>query len=312
MENANAFAGRDICRYQHRAMATLYEIMVAGESPEFAEQAAYAAFHEIDRIELELSRYLPNSDISRINNLEPGGSVRVGLDAFQCLQIGVTCWKETGGAFDATVGALMDCWIGKERTLLHPSSDSIERARIRTGMELIRLNEPSCEVGVSDHVPQIDLGAVGKGYAVDRAGELLQEWGIASALVHAGMSSVLAWGDAPECVGWPVTLSAPGDSAKLLQKVFLKDRSLSGSGIRRGLHIMNPRTARPVQSRRAAWVCESSAARSDAISTACMIMTHEEIARYCTAHKQLWVMIIDEGAEGRPEDIVTFGLLNAV
>jgi len=95
-------------RFQHRAMATMFEIMITEEELTFAEGAARAAFDEIDRIEQELSRYSPNSDVTRINNLDPHGSVRIGLDAFQCLRLSVRYWGETGGAFDVTVGSLME------------------------------------------------------------------------------------------------------------------------------------------------------------------------------------------------------------
>jgi len=301
------FGGGEICRYQHRAMATIFEVMIAGEDPAFAEQAAFAAFEEINRLEHELSRYLPNSDVSRINNLMPHGSVRLGLDAFECLRIAAECSMETGGAFDVTSGTLLDCWIGKDKALLHPTPDQIAFARSRTGMALFNLNESTCEVGVSEVVPWIDLGAIGKGYAVDKAIELLREWGVGGALVHGGVSSVYAFGDSAEGSGWPVTLSYPGGEAEVLEKVALRDRSLGGSGIRKGMHIIDPRTALPVQSRRAAWVCADSATRSDALSTACMIMTHEEIERLCATHPEVWAVIVEVGEDGHPDEVIRFG-----
>jgi thiamine biosynthesis lipoprotein len=139
--NAEYSGHRDILEYQHAAMATMFSVMIAGEDSAFAEQAAMAAFQEIDRLEQELSRYIPTSDISRINNLMPHGCACIGLDAFQCLQIASQCWTETGGAFDITVGALKDCWIGKDRSLLHPPPEEVRRARSRTGMGLLALRE---------------------------------------------------------------------------------------------------------------------------------------------------------------------------
>jgi len=305
--NAEYSGHRDILEYQHAAMATMFSVMIAGEDSAFAEQAAMAAFQEIDRLEQELSRYIPTSDISRINNLMPHGSACIGLDAFQCLQIASQCWTETGGAFDVTVGALKDCWIGKDRSLLHPPSEEVQRARSRTGMGLLALRELTYEVHVGELSPCVDLGAIGKGYAVDRASGLLREWGVGSALVHGGGSSVFAFGDSPEGSGWPVTLSAPGGEGAMLEKVRLRDRSLGGSGIGRGMHIIDPRSAEPVRSRRAAWVCSDSAARSDALSTACMVLTHAEIEQYCAAHPETWAMVVEVGEDGRSGAAVRFG-----
>jgi thiamine biosynthesis lipoprotein len=294
-------------RYRHRAMATLFEVMIAGEDPGFAEKAAFAAFQEIDRLERELSRYLPNSDIARINNLPPHGSLRVGLDAFGCLQLGLQYREETGGAFDVTLGALVDCWVGKDKSLLHPSSAEIERARERSGRNRLELDEATVTVHVHDPTPLVDLGAIGKGYAVDRAVELLKDWGVESALVHGGTSSAYAFGEYPNGHGWPVTLSNPENGSEVLQTVFLQRQSLGGSGIKKGLHIINPRTARTVRGRRAAWVCSGSAAESDAVSTACMVMTRAEIKEYCGRHPATWAAIVEEGTCGSADELLRFG-----
>ena len=144
-------------RFQHRAMATMFEIMIAEEEFTFAEGAARAAFEEIDRIEQELSRYSPNSDITRINNLDPHGSVRIGLDAFQCLRLSVRYRDETGGAFDVTVGSLMECWVAKDKSLRHPTADEIARAVERTGMGSLAFDEDTMTARVGVAVPFIDL-----------------------------------------------------------------------------------------------------------------------------------------------------------
>jgi thiamine biosynthesis lipoprotein len=295
--------GEGFRRFHHRAMATVFEIMIAGEDPAFSAGAARAAFEEIDRLEQDLSRYSGNSDITRINNLPPGGSVCVGLDTFTCLRLSRRYWEETRGAFDITLGALMQCWLGKDLSLLHPSPEDVERAKARSGMQLLELDDETMKVRVQDSVPIVDLGAVGKGYAVDQAAGLLKDWGITSALVHGGTSSVFGFGEYAAGEGWPVTLSHPLNPSEVLEKVFLKGEGLGGSGTRKGRHIIDPRRAAPVEGRRAAWVSSESATKSDAFSTACMIMTREEIAGIIAADLHSWAMVV----EGETGEIVRFG-----
>jgi thiamine biosynthesis lipoprotein len=309
MSDATINVMEGVHRFQHRAMATIFEIMVANEGRSYAEQAAVAVFQEIDRLEQELSRYLPNSEISRINNLKGGEAVQASLDAFACLRLSLQYWKETGGAFDVSLGALMDCWVGKNKSLLHPSPQEVERARARCGMDRLVLDESKMTVHVREGPVQIDLGAIGKGYAVDRGVELLKEWGITSALVHGGASSVLAFGDSPSGSGWPITLSSPQNPAEVLQHSPLRDQALGGSGVKKGRHIIDPRRGQPVGQRRAAWVCSDSAAGSDAISTAFMVMGQEEIDAFVKAHHGMWAVTIEEDPATGVERVFRFGVI---
>jgi thiamine biosynthesis lipoprotein len=141
-------------------------------------------------------------------------------------------------------------------------------------------------------VPFLDLGAIGKGYAVDRAVELLKEWGVRSALVHGGTSSVYAFGHLAGNAGWQVTLSDPDRPEDVIEKILLVEAGLGGSGIKKGRHIIDPRRARPIKGRRAAWVISESAARSDALSTACMVMTEEETRALITGDVHLRAVVL--------------------
>ena len=288
-------------RFHHRAMATVFEIMIAEEEPAFAGGAARAAFEEIDRIEQELSRYSANSDIARINNLEPHGSTRVGLNTFECLRLSVLYWEETGGAFDVTLGSLMECWVAQDKSLRHPTPDEVAKAVERTGMASLELDAASMAVRVGESVPLVDLGAIGKGYAVDRAVELLKEWGVRSALIHGGTSSVFAFGRLGGEPGWPVTLSDPEQTSEVIERVVLSESGLGGSGIKKGRHIIDPRRGVPVDGRRAAWVISESAARSDALSTACMVMTEAEVRAMIGLDNRLRAVVVGGRAGGGGE-----------
>ena len=279
-----------VLRYRHHAMATVFELMIAGEDEPFAAGAASEAFALIDRLEQDLSRFLPNSDISRINNLEAGGSALVSADTFECLRLSALFHRETGGAFDITLGAFKE--PGALKSHQTADRDPIKDTVTRTGMDEIDLEDEAMSVHLRGAAVQIDLGAVGKGYAVDRAAELLMEWGVGSALVHGGTSSVYGFGDYRHSSGWPVTLSHPSHG-EIIEKAILNERGLGGSGIAKGAHIIDPRSGAPAEARQAAWVFSESACRSDALSTACMILSQDEIARLIASDPRLRAIIVE-------------------
>jgi thiamine biosynthesis lipoprotein len=267
-------------RFSHKAMATVFEVIILYDDADYAQQAAGAAFDELDRLEAELSRFIANSDISRINNLGVNQSLQIGLAAFECLQLCARIYAETGGAFDVTIGS---------------------------GMELIKLNESRHTVQLADASITIDLGGIGKGYAVDRMAGLLCEWDIDAALIHSGASSVFAYGAPNSMKGWPVTLSNPANHKQILARLQLKNRAFSGSGLQKGAHIIDPRRGRPVEGRCAAWACATDAATADALSTAFMVMTPEEIEQYCLQHPDVQALIVTEEKGGEKDKILWFG-----
>ena len=217
---------RDVRRFSHEAMASVFEVHAVHPDQLYASQAAHAAFDLVDRLEGELSRFLPNSDIARVNRLAPGASTRVSPSTMECLVIARHVFDLTGGAFDVSIG---------------------------TGLRSLGLDVDDFLVRATKGGVRIDLGGIGKGYAVDRMADLLEEWGIESALVHGGFSSVLALGAPPGRDGWPLTLSEPGAS-RVLGRLSVRQTALGASGLRKGDHIVDPRTGKPVRGRRAAWV----------------------------------------------------------
>ncbi len=282
----------DVHRFSHQAMATTFEVVVQHEDRAYAQQAARAAFDELDRIEGELSRYLETSDVTRINHLPAGQPVQLGLDTFECLATSAEVHAQTGGAFDVTVGFLVDCWLDEDKKPKTPSHEELQFAREHTGMHLILFDEPTHAVALTKSPVRIDLGGVGKGYGVDRMAEMLREWSIDRALIHGGFSSVLAM-DAPRGTkAWPVTLSHPNNRNRTLARLELERIAVSGSGVEKGRHIIDPRIARPVEGKLAAWSMAPDAARADALSTAFMVMTPEEIEDYCVDHATVRGLLI--------------------
>ena len=310
-----------IRRFSHEAMATTFEVFIVHEDAQYAQQAAWGAFDELDNIEAEISRFVENSDISRINNLTANKPLPVGLAAFECLQISARIYDETNGAFDVTVGHLLSCWLSENKTARTPSEKELEFARQHTGTDLLKLNEtdhtvelltpPLGGAGLTSPV-QIDLGGMGKGYAVDKMAELLRDWSIDTALIHAGYSSVLAFGCPSGTKGWPVTLSNPRNRKETLAFLNLRDRALSGSGLQKGRHIIDPRTRQPVKGKLAAWASASTATTADALSTAFMVMSPDGVEQYCHDHPDTLAMVILEKSdkEKQRDNILRFGQWN--
>lgn len=296
-------------RFSHEAMATTFEVFILHPDTHYAEQAAWAAFDELDRLEQQLSRFIENSDISRINILAANQPLQLGLAAFECLQLSARIHTKTNGAFDITVGTLMDCWPNNDKTIRSPSKEQLNLARRRTGMHLIELNEPHHTVQLLTCPVRIDLGGIGKGYAIDKMAELLGDWSIDTALISGGYSSALALDAPPGKNGWPVTLSNPAADRQTLARLHLENRALSGSGLRKGLHIIDPHTAQPVKAKRAAWSSAPTAAAADALSTAFMVMSPEQIKQYCERHSDVLAMIIvhEESKKKQEDKILHFG-----
>jgi len=275
----------------------------------YARQAAAAAFDEVDRLEGELSRFIENSDISRVNNLPANQPLRLGLDAFECLQLSCRIYVETNGAFEITIGSLLNCWRNEDGTPRTPSQKELNLARQHTGAHLLQLDESEHTVRLLASQVQVDLGGIGKGYAVDRVAELLREWSIETALISGGYSSVLALNAPAGTKGWPLTLSNPDNRKQILARPCLQGQALSGSGIQKGQHIIDPRTAQPVKNKRAAWASASNAATADALSTAFMVMNPDEIGQYCLRHPDVLAMIMleSESKDAQKDKILHFG-----
>lgn len=259
-------------RFAHEAMACTWEVLIDADSRQYAANAAQAAFDEIDRLEQTLSRFIPHSDIGRINALSARQSVQVGIEAIDCLELAAQVSAMTGGAFDVTFASRVD--------------------RASVGEPLLHVDRASRRVFVSADGVVVDLGALGKGYAVDQAVAVLREWGIERGLVHSGQSSVFALGGAVQ--GWKVALRDPRDHARTLGHVWLRDASLSGSGvaIHRG-HIIDPRSGHAGQTPPGSWAVAPSAALSDALSTAFMLLPGREIEAICARHPGVGGVVFD-------------------
>ena len=295
-------------RFQHRAMATQFEIRCTCADGNYAGQAARAAFDAVDRLERQLSRFIENSDVTRINHLSVGESTIVAYETMQCLVLASLMYAETRGAFDISLGT------GFETLELSPA-EFVVRRHPATLMELRRDVSQPADQGLGSVT--LDLGAIGKGYAVDRAADVLEDWEVEQVLIDAGSSSVLALDPPAGADGWPLTLSDPSGTGVVFATIPARQRALGASGVRKTDHIVDPRTLAPVRSRVAAWVSapravlaaigrlagveDSAAAVADALSTAFMISPADQIAACCENHPGLEAWILEDALAHFPD-----------
>lgn len=249
-------------RFTYDAMACTFGLSVLHAERRYAEQVAQAAFDELVRLEQLLSRFVLNSDIAQLNRLTPGQAIRVSPETLACLQLAAEMYAATEGAFDIAYRS--------------------RRQAATVPMGQLVFDPAAHAVGVTGGRVDLDLGAVGKGYAVDRLVALLREWHVDAALVDSGQSTVYAVGQPPDAVTWTVSLRDPRDQQTVLREVTLHGAALSGSGqaLHNG-HIIDPRTGVSAAAAIGAWAIAPTAALSDALSTALMILPLDQAAQLC-------------------------------
>ncbi len=256
------------------SMACTYAVDAYGADDAAVREAVTAAFDEVDRIDRLMSHYKPESPLSRLNREASTHAVTVDPELFDFIDEALRYSRESDGAFDITVGPLMKAWgffRGEGRV---PADGELTDLRRRVGFHHVVLNRRDRTIAFDRPGVELDLGGIAKGYAVDRAAGVLRQRGVVSALVSAGGSTILGVGAPPGESGWEVSLQDPLDAARIALKVRLKDRALSvaggseksfeSNGVKYS-HIMDPRTARPVQGILGVAVLASSGTAGDAL-----------------------------------------------
>lgn len=296
----------NVHRFSHAAMGAIFEISICHADGHYVGSASVEAFRLLDQLEHGLSRFIANSDISRISSLKIGESTRVSYETFACLQLCAEMYHLSRGVFDVTIGELYDCWLNSDKSLKSPTQQQVAAARRRAGWTHLSLDEKSYRVRMEGGPVRLDLGGFGKGYALDKMAELLTDWEITSFVLNGGQSSVL-FGDAPGDIGWPITISDPFDGYRVLREFHLARIAIGGSGLGKGRHIIDPRTAQPLENERAAWALAPTAAIADGLSTTFMLLSLAEIADLCAHNPDCSAIIRQKNVEPLAERLVYIG-----
>jgi thiamine biosynthesis lipoprotein len=288
------------------AMATTFAIALP-----FGTPAALArcedALAAIDAVEDTLTVYRADSLISRVNAHAHATPVPVPADVFDLLTLCAQLHTQTDGAFDAASGTLTKAWGFFRRQGQMPTAAALRTARAASGWRNVLLNPAERSVRLIVPGLELNFGSIGKGYALDQAGQVLRDWGTTSALLHGGASSVVAVGAAPhDPRGWRVGLLHPGRPDVALGQLWLRDQALGTSAAtfqhfthagRTFGHVLDPRRGWPAHGIASASVVAPTAALADALSTAFYVAGLPLAERYCAEHPDVGAVILPAESE---------------
>jgi thiamine biosynthesis lipoprotein len=307
-------------RVHRTAMACRFEVTL---SSGHARQvpAARRALDEADRIEATLTVFRDTSELTRVNRNAARAAVPVDQELFELLRSCRALSEATGGAFDITSTPLSRCWGFLRREGRLPAAGEIDAARSMVGAELVMLDEATQSVSFGREGVELNLGSIGKGYALGRMAQVLSDDGVTDALISAGGSSVFALGD---CAGdgWTIDVKSRQVASGPLAR--LKLRGLRGpakaghhvrgvalatsgageqfveiDGVRYG-HVIDPRTGWPARGVLSVSVIADDPAVADALSTAFLVGGAALAEAYCARHPETLILLTPDDGSARP------------
>ncbi|MCC6145116.1 MAG: FAD:protein FMN transferase, partial [Candidatus Hydrogenedentes bacterium] len=288
----------------HEAMATDFHFYMYGSAERLDEthlaMAGEAAFQVIDAIESEISSWRESSDTSLVNRNASIEAVPVGDYLWEVLEASRTAYDETGGAFDITVGPLLDLWRGAKKLGGWPAENELKQALAHVGLNHVAMVDHTVRFEMPGM--RLDFGGIGKGYALDKAAEVLRDRGVSQARIHGGTSTVLALGAPNGADGWTVEIPNPYNRTnEYIDEVVIRDEALSTSAPseaylndtgRKYGHIYDPRTGMPAEEVVSATAITPSGTMSDALSTAFFVLGITGTEAYCKAHPETRAILI--------------------
>ena len=302
--------------YKKNAMACEFELLFNLHQYKNASAVALNAFEMIDALEDQMTVYRPTSEVTYINEHAAKETVDVEAGLCDLLELSAVIHKETAGAFDITSWPLSELWGFSRRKGSVPHDDEIVSALEAVSGSCVELLEGG-KVKFSKPEIKINLGGIGKGFALDRVVEKIEAQSIENFVIHGGQSSVVARGKSLEADGenvWKVGLSHPVKPGVRLAEISLSDSALGTSGTgRQGFfhqgkrygHIIDPRTGWPTDHFLSTTVVCESAARADALATAFFVMQLDEIGKFCQDDESVKAIIVlnDSGRQQTPIEV---------
>lgn len=323
--------------FSHRAMACDFVVLVRDANQDLGHRSVadlvLDALESVDEIERRLTIYDANSEISTINAAAGKNPVRVSATTFAVLQHAVRLSEITGGAFDITAGPLIDAWGFTSRQGRKPTAVEITAARDLVGMGQMRLCAEQGTVELLEAGMRINLGAIGKGDAIDHLSHRLKSVGIKDFLIHAGQSSVLACGNQfePEDPddghgqarqhGWKVGIAHPTKPNRRIAGIWLLDAALATSGSgkqffhhqgKRHGHVIDPRTGQPAGDMLSLSIVTPQAVDADALATGLFVNGRDAARAFAETNDSIPLIMVSSGTRQDSVDVQTVGHWNWV
>lgn len=314
-ERTKPSAGNTV-RMSADAMACEFSVVMNPEDTAHFMTAS-DALEIIHQLEDQMTVYREDSELSDLNRTAYEGSVAVEPQLFELLLKAKEIGEQTQGAFDPTSGPLIALWRTCRQEGRIPSDKEIAECLSHTGLGHIQFDREQLTIRFDDPQAELNLGGIGKGYALDRAGQFLSKSGLENWLFSGGFSSLLARGEHRQLGGWPVGIRNPLFPEQPLGTILLKNRALStsGSGVqsfrhegKRYGHILDPRTGWPVEGMLSVTVLAPTAAEADALSTAFFVLGLEKAQEYCDNHPDVSSLLIPPPHRGRRLTPINCGL----
>ena len=308
-------AGDSPTRHEFRAvhMGTEWRIVLYAPDQSTAEKAGKAAFARVAELEMVMSDYNPKSELMKVctaNDSDPGKPIRISSDLFDVLKKANAVSSVSDGAFDITVGPLVKLWRVARKVKEKPTAQDLAAAKELLGFQLMMLDVKASTVTLAKAKMRLDLGGIGKGYAADKALEVLKEHGCPRALIAA--SGDITVGDAPpDKDGWEVEI-APITKDRPARKLTLVNQSVSTSGDLfqhveidgvRYSHLLDPKTGLGLTGRRSATVIAPKGWQADALTKVASVMEPAKALKVIEGYPGVAMFLVAKDSDQAKETV---------
>jgi thiamine biosynthesis lipoprotein len=265
-------------------MGTLATISAWGYDETSTSETVNRAFEAMEKVDQLMSNYKPDSELSQVNRQAGLQPIKVSPETLEVIKASIYYSQLSDGAFDVTIAPLVKSWGFFKKQGRVPSQEEIQSKRALVDYKQIAIDEKESMVFLKRPLMEIDLGAIAKGYGVDKAVEELKKAGITAALVNLS-GNIYAMGKPPDKPEWEVGVKDPKSKEEITGVISLKDKAISTSGNyenyfiidgKRYGHLIDPKTGHPIDNKLlSVTVVAANAMATDALSTAIFILGKE-------------------------------------